>query len=127
MKKGFFLVMVAAVCIGMVGVVYAGTRTVSFDPVTTYTDNTPIEVGNTVSYSVWIQDNVTKTTTQLADHILTTSQTFSDAGFTKNRVYNFTAQAHLLSGDSSDISPVFPWLFPKGKAKSPLGGWAITP
>ena len=38
---------------------FAETRTISWDPVTTYTDNTLIGAGETVSYSVyWTTDPV---------------------------------------------------------------------
>lgn len=108
---------------------WGSQREVSHDPVNTYTDGLPIEAGNTVSYSVFAQDNVTKTTTQIADHDTATVHTFSDAGFVKGRAYNFTAQTHLLSGTSSEMSPEYTWLFPKGKA-SPVrapGGWVVGP
>ena len=37
---------------------FAETRTISWDPVTTYTDNTPIEPGKTVTYSAyWTTDS----------------------------------------------------------------------
>ena len=36
---------------------FAETRTISWDPVTTYTDGTPIEAGKTVTYSAyWTTD-----------------------------------------------------------------------
>ncbi len=100
---------------------YASTRTISWDPVTTYTDNTPIESGNTVTYNAWRQDNVTKTITQLSNNILSTSQGFSDSSLVKGRVYNFWAQAVLQSGVASDNSPKYSWILPLGKASQPAG------
>jgi hypothetical protein len=105
-----------------IGVVRAQTRTVSWNPVTTYApDNSLIETGNTVSYSIFRQDNVTKTTVQLANHILATSVPFDDSSLVKGRVYLFTAQAHLLNGGDSAISPPYSWTVPLGQANYPAG------
>lgn len=103
-----------------IGIVKAQTRTVSWTPVTEYTDGTPIEAGNAVTYSIWQQDNVTGTIVHLANRVSATSVTFDDASLVKGRGYRFWAQTHLASGASSDNSPVTPWTVPLGKAKYPV-------
>lgn len=103
---------------------YASARTISWSPVTTYTDNTLIESGNTVTYNIWMQDNVTKTVTQLATNTPSTTQGFSDSALVKGRQYNFWGQAVLQSGVASDNSPQYSWALPLGKASQPTG-WAV--
>lgn len=100
-----------------IGVVGAQTRTVTWSAVTQYVDNTPIGPEVTVSYSVWRQDNVTKVSYRLADHVAGTSVAFDDSSLIKGRTYNFTAQAHGLyvaTGLTSDseMSEVYPWTLP---------------
>ena len=104
-----------------IGIVRAQTRTVSWDPVTTYTDGSSIEPGNAVTYSVWRQDNVTGAIVQLANRTAATSSTFDDASLIKGRVYKFWAAAFLTTGASSDNSAAYAWTLPLGKAATPAG------
>lgn len=92
MKKR--ILMYVAVCLPLlillgIGVVKAQTRTVTHSAVTTYTDGTPIEAGNAVTYSVWMQDNVTKVITQISNRVPGTVHPFNDSGLVKGRAYNF--------------------------------------
>lgn len=126
-RKSWILVILVLSIFILVPVAYqihqawATARTVSHDAVTTYTDNSLIEAGNTVSYSVWMQDNVTKIITQLADHSLAISHPFNDSGLVKGRVYNFWVGAFLQTGGYSDNTPVYAWTVPLGKASQPAG------
>ena len=126
MKRWLFWATMAAVCIGMVSNADAGTRTVSHDPVSTYTDNTPIEATKTVSYSVYYQDTVTNVITQIANKVTITSHTFNDNTMVKGRLYNFYGQTWLSTGEFSANSPNYGWAVPLGQPK-PMGGWVMTP
>jgi len=121
MKRFLFLLLAMVLVLTVVVVAKAQTRTVSWSPVTTYTDGSPVEAGNAVTYSVWRQDSVTSVIVQLANRITATSATFDDASLVKGRVYNFWAQAQLASGASSDNSAVYAWTLPLGKAATPAG------
>jgi hypothetical protein len=120
MKK-VMLLLVLFVAVMSVVVAKAQTRTVSWSPVTTYTDGSTIEPGNTVTYSIWRQDGVTLAIVQLANRISSVSTTFDDSTLTKGRTYNFWAQAQLASGASSDNSATYAWVLPLGKAATPAG------
>lgn len=88
----------------------ARVRTVSWDPVTTYTDNTTIEVGNLpVTYDIWYVDSVTLTRTDVCVKCLTTSTTFSDGSMISGRLYVFYGQAFLQNTIASDNSPGYDW------------------
>ncbi len=123
-KSGMWAIVTVALLVAViigVKISTAQTRTVRWDPVNTYTDGTPVEAGNAVSYSGWRQDNVTKVITQFADHIPAISSTFDDSTLVKGRTYNFWLQAHLATGASSDNCPVYAWTLPLGKAATPAG------
>lgn len=94
----------------------AATRNVSWQAVTTYVDGSNIEAGNAVSYSIWYEDSVTGSATQIANKISGTSTTFDDSGLVKGRKYNFWGVAFLSSGISSDNSAKYAWTVPLGKA-----------
>lgn len=123
-KKGIWthagIVLVVAVLFG-IGIVKAQSRTVSHSAVTTYTDGSLIEPGNEVTYSVWMQDNVTKTISQISNRVPATVHSFNDSGLVKGRVYNFWAGAFLAVGGASDNSAVYAWTVPLGKSSPPQG------
>lgn len=112
---GLFLVLVG------IGLLQAAPRTCSWTAVTTYTDGSLIEGSNAVMYNVWMQDNVTKTVTQLANQTSAVSVGFNDSGLVKGRAYNFWAQTVLGSGLASDNSAIYVWVTPLGKALAPTG------
>jgi hypothetical protein len=120
MRKLIVLLAVMVVIMAVV-IVNAQTRTVSWSPVTTYTDGSPIEAGNAVTYSIWRQDSVTLAIVQLANRISAISTTFDDSTLTKGRTYNFWAQAQLVTGASSDNSATYAWVNPTGKSSTPAG------
>lgn len=99
----------------------AQTRTVSWEAVTTYTDNTPIESANLpVKYNIYMQDNVTNIITQITTGTTSISTTFDDASLIKGRTYKFFGQAFIVNGNASDNSVKYGWMVPLGKV-APMG------
>lgn len=90
--------------------------TVSWDPVTTYSDGVEIEAGKTVFYEVFRASKA-----DLTDAVKLTpadyqSTTFLDPALGPNKTYYFYVRAYLVAanpGASSD--PVFLRTFPPGK------------
>jgi hypothetical protein len=94
---------------------FAETQTISWDPVTTYTDNTPIEDGKTVTYTVhWTTDSGLGSLHTIGTSLATTSTTFDpDArGMTGGGTVYFTAKAVLNTGEESALSPAYTWVVP---------------
>lgn len=118
---GWVLIGVAVTLMVTLGIVRAQSRTLSWTAVTKYTDGTPIEAGNAVTYSAWRQDSTTSIITQLANRIPATSVPFDDATLVKGRVYKFWVQAQVATGAPSDNSTVLAWTNPTGQAETPAG------
>ena len=78
--------------------------TVSWDPLTTYTDNTTINDDNVV-YDVW------KSTTPIATGTVGTSATFSA---TKGEVVTLKARARLTRQGTVSDNSVYGWTSPLG-------------
>src|SRR3989339_1877111 len=96
---------------------FAETRTISWDPVTTYTDNTPIEAGKTVTYSAyWTTDAGLSLASlrTIGTSLTTTSTTFDPTvqGMTRGGTVYFTAKAVLNTGEESSLSPAYAWVVP---------------
>ena len=96
---------------------FAETRTISWDPVTTYTDNTPIEAGKTVTYSAyWTTDAGLSLASlrTIGTSLATTSTTFDPTvqGMTRGGTVYFTAKAVLNTGEESSLSPAYAWVVP---------------
>ena len=94
---------------------FAETRTISWDPVTTYTDSTLIEAGKTVNYTAyWTTDPGLASLRTLGTSLTTTSTTFDPAvqGMTRGGTVYFTAKAVLNTGDASALSPAYAWVVP---------------
>lgn len=105
-------------------VALAGTRTVSWGPVTTYTDNTEIEAWNLpILYDVWYVDSVTATRTDVCVKCSTTSSTFSDALMISGRLYYFYGKAFAQDGAASEDSPGYDWTVP---FRFLLGGGSLS-
>ncbi len=112
----------AAGCLLWIGILstlaitaFAETRTISWDPVTTYTDNTPIEAGKTVRYSAyWTADPGLGSLHTIGTSLATTSTTFDpDAqGMTRGGTVYFTAKAVLNTGEESALAPAYSWVVP---------------
>jgi len=96
---------------------FAETRTISWDPVTTYTDNTPIEAGKTVSYTAYWTTDIGLSLASLhtiGTSLTTTSTTFDPTvqGMTRGGTVYFTAKAVLNTGEESALSPAYAWIVP---------------
>jgi len=96
---------------------FAETRTISWDPVTTYTDGTPIEAEKTVTYSAyWTTDAGLSLASlrTLGTSLTTTSTTFDPTvqGMTRGGTVYFTAKAVLNTGEESSLSPAYAWVVP---------------
>lgn len=93
--------------------------TISWDPVTTYTDNTAIEASKMpVRYNIW------KDSTLIGNKVTGTSLLFTDTGH--GLIRSFTAQAELATGEVSAISPAYSWTVPLGSPQVP-GNLRVAP
>ena len=94
---------------------FAEPRTISWNPVTTYTDGTPIEAGRTVRYfAYWTTDPGLGSLHTIVAGITTTSTAFDPdvQGMTRGGTVYFTAKAVLNTGEESALSPAYAWLVP---------------
>jgi len=96
---------------------FAETRTVSWAPVTTYSDNTPIEAGVTVSYTAyWSTDAGLSLATlrTIAPSSTQTSATFDPdlQGMTRGQTVYLTAKSVLNTGEESTLTPAYSWAVP---------------
>ncbi|HUV36056.1 MAG TPA: hypothetical protein VMX58_03860 [Patescibacteria group bacterium] len=96
---------------------FAEPRTISWGPVTTYTDGTPIEAGKTVTYSsYWTTDPGLGSLRTIATSLATTSATFDPGvqGMTRGGTVYFTMKTRLNTGEESALSPAYAWVVPAG-------------
>jgi hypothetical protein len=96
---------------------FAETRTISWDPVTSYTDGTQIEAGKTVAYwAYWTTDPALSLASlrAIGASITTTSTTFDPGvqGMTRGGTVYFTAKDVLSTGEESALSPAYAWVVP---------------
>ena len=94
---------------------FAEPRTISWAPVTTYTDGTPIETGKTVTYSAyWTTDPGLGSLRTIGTGIAATSTQFDPdvQGMTRGGTVYFTAKAVLNTGEESVLSPGYAWVVP---------------
>ena len=119
---------------------FAEQRTVSWNPVTTYTDGAPIEAGKTVTYSAyWTTDPGLGSLHTIGSSLATTYTTFDPdvQGMPRGGTVYFTAKATLNTGEESALSPGYAWLVPiitppppepppvKAPPSAPTGGMII--
>jgi len=95
----------------------AETRTVCWDPVTEYLDNTPIESWVTVTYTIyWSSDPEVPTASlrQIASAVSTTCLSFDPdtQGMTRGETTYLTATATLSTGEESGLASPCPWVVP---------------
>lgn len=114
-----------AILIAGPGLAAAETRTLSWDPVITYTDNTPIESGKTVAYTVYWSSDAALSQASLrliASSLTQTSATFDvDAqGMTRGQTAYFTLKSVLSTGEESALSAAYAWNVP------PLSGPTLS-
>ena len=115
MKKAAKYLLWVGILAALATPAFAETRTISWDPVTTYTDNTPIEAGKTVTYSAyWTTDPGLGSLHTIGTGIATTSTTFDPGvqGMTRGGTVYFTAKAVLNTGEESALSPAYSWVVP---------------
>lgn len=101
----------------------AETRTISWVPVTTCTDGTPIAAGVAVSYSVyWTTDPGLGSLHTIGTSIATNSTTFDpDAqGMTRGGTAYFAAKAILSTGEPSALSSAYAWVIPLAAPVTPV-------
>jgi len=118
-KQLLWLVILAALAIPA----FAETRTVSWGPVTTYTDGTPIEAGKTVTYSAyWTTDPGLGSLRVIGTSTTATSTTFDPdvQGMTRGGTVYFTAKAVLSTGEQSALSPGYAWVVPLASSPPPV-------
>ncbi len=94
---------------------FAETRTIFWNPITTYTDGTPFETGKTITYTVyWTTDPGLASLHTIGTSLATTSTTFDPdvQGMTRGGTVYFTGKAVLNTGEESALSPAFAWVVP---------------
>lgn len=117
--RSAFLIVLGAILL-FAPIASGGQRTITWDPVTTYTDNTVIEASNLpVRYGVWYIDNVTGTRVNVAADVTTTSATFNDASMVKGRWYIFYGNAKVQDNTTSADSAGYSWRRPFQVPKHP--------
>ena len=108
-------------CVGILAALaipaFAETRTISWDAVTTYTDNTPIGPGKTVTYTAyWTTDAALSLGSlhAVGAPVTTTSTTFDPTvqGMTRGGTVYFTVKVVLNTGEESALSPAYAWVVP---------------
>lgn len=93
--------------------------TISWDPVTTYTDNSAIETSK-----LPVRYEIKKDGAVLVTGTTATSFAFSDTGHGLTR--SFTAKATLQTGEASAESPAYSWTVPLGAPRTP-GNLRVAP
>ena len=124
------LLMTIAILLASIPSAFADTRTISWDPVTTYTDGTPIEAGKTVSYmAYWTTDPGLGSLHTIGTNLATNSTSFDPdvQGMTRGGTVYLTAKAFLSTGEASELSPAYTWVVaPVTRAPAaPTGGIII--
>lgn len=101
---------------------FAETRSVSWNPVSTYTDGTTIEIGKTVLYSAyWTTDPGLESLHPIGTSLTTNFATFDPdvQGMTPGGTVYFTAKSVLNTGEESVLAPAFAWVVPLVNAMRP--------
>jgi len=98
---------------------FAETRTISWDPVTTYADSTSIEAGKTVNYTAYWTTDAGLSLASLHTIVSSSAQTAATfdlelQGMTRGQTVYFTAKTVLSTGESSALSIAYPWVVPSG-------------
>ena len=124
------LLMTIAILLASIPCAFAETRTISWDPVTNYTDGTPIEAGKTVNYTAyWTTDPGLGSLHTIGTSLAMTSTVFDPdvQGMTRGGTVYFTAKAVLSTGEVSELSPAYAWVVALATAApaAPTGGRII--
>jgi len=112
---------------------FAESRTILWNPVTTYTDGTPIEAGKAVTYSVyWTTDPELGSLHPIRTSIAATSTPFDPdvLGMIRGWTVYFTVKTVLSDNEISALSPGYAWVVPPAPPatrapSAPTGGIII--
>ena len=112
--KNFFFVGILLFAFGLTRAALGETRQLAWSAVTTYTDGSPIEAGQTVSYKAyWTQDPWldAETLRSLVSSTTATSATFDPAaeGIVGYQTVYFTVKTVVGTGTESPFSAALPW------------------
>ncbi len=105
---------------------FAESYTISWNPVTGYTDNTAFETGKTLTYTVyWTTDAALSAASlkSIGSGLSTTSSTFdpTTAAMTRGTTIYFTVKATLNTGEESALATGVAWLVPRKIPGTPAG------
>ena len=122
--KNFLFVGILLFAFGLTRAALGGTHQLAWSAVTTYTDGSPIESGQTVSYKAyWTQDPwlAAETLRPLVSSTTSTSATFDSAaeGMTGYQAVYFTVKTVLGTGTQSTFSAAMPWNPPAANPGAP--------
>ena len=126
-----FLLLLVGMIVAAPGPGIAETRTVSWNPPTTYTDNTPFAPGTTVTYDVfWSADPALSAASlrTIASSVAGTSTTFDpdSVGMPRGTIAYVTADAVLNTGAKSDLATAFAWNVPTVASLSIAGPSSVN-
>lgn len=105
---------------------FAESYTVSWDPVSTYSDGSVFEAGKTVTYTVYWTTDATLSAASLkplASSTATVSKVFDPtvAGMTRGNTVYFTVKSILNTGEESALATGVAWVVPKKTPGTPGG------
>jgi hypothetical protein len=115
MNKSAMVLLLSGILGALATPAFAETRLISWAPVTSYTDGTPIEAGRTVTYTAyWTTDPGLGSLRTIGASLATTSTTFDPTvqGMPRGGTVYFTAKAVLSTGEESVLSPAYSWVVP---------------
>ncbi|MGE5246720.1 MAG: hypothetical protein ACM3L8_00100 [Verrucomicrobiota bacterium] len=125
MNKARSLVQLAVVFLLMLPLAaHAETRTISWSPVTTYTDGTPIEAGVTVTYGIYWTTDPGLSAASLRTIVASASQTSGTfdpdvLGMPRGQAVYFTGDAVVGSARSA-LAPALAWTVPVAASTAPV-------
>jgi hypothetical protein len=119
--------------IGITGPISSGSTELwrlNWDPVTTYADDSPLETGRTVRYTVYWSDDPALTPGSLkllASSIPANTVDFDPLGYpmVKNQAIFLTAKSILDTGEQSSLSASIEWVVANAGPVPPSGGTII--
>jgi hypothetical protein len=105
---------------------FAESYTVSWNPVSTYSDGSAFEAGKTVTYTVYWTTDASLSAASLkaiASSTAATSATFDPtvAGMTRGNTAYFTVKSILNTGEESALAAGVAWVVPKKTPGTPGG------
>jgi len=136
-RTGFWILLAASAAIVLAAIVLPGgpalaeTHTASWDPVTTYTDNTPIEAGKTVMYTLYWTTDAALSPASLRTIVASTVQTSATfdpdvQAMPRGQTVYFTVKTVLSTGEESALAPAYAWLVPASGGPPVLTGVTVS-